>query len=201
MVFFKWIGDGEVCSRSVTFVLLIELFSFIFAFSISVLTFSGRRVCSLPGINYVLSTAGIAQWRLESIADCPMWFRNCELWTLHCDFEPVTCIYWQWQWDVRTVNWTVQFHSCILNQCNTFSESKVCSFCFLWWLVTVKFARVTGICSQWVGDDGVSFYFCFSKVMQSVWRSINYVLSMAGIAQWRLESIANCPVLFRNCEL
>ena len=42
----QWIGDCAECSWSVTCVLLIELFSFMHVFSISVLTFSAKRVWS-----------------------------------------------------------------------------------------------------------------------------------------------------------
>ena len=45
----QWIGDCAECSWSVTCVLLIELFSFMHIFSISVLTFCERRVCSFFG--------------------------------------------------------------------------------------------------------------------------------------------------------
>ena len=78
-------------------------------------------------------------------------------------------------------------------------SEEVCSRsvkCILWIGVCFAESGVAGIVFSFL-----SLYFCFSRVMQCVLRSINYVLWTAGIAHWRLESAANCPLWFRNCQL
>ena len=103
----QWIGDCAECSWSVTCVLLIELFSFMHAFSISVLTFSERRVCSFffcwwQSPNWKLLTERI---KFKSNARLPNWWGRCKL-------------------------WTVQLHSCILQPLSKCIERRLWSLAF-----------------------------------------------------------------------
>ena len=102
----QWIGDCAECSWSVTCVLLIEPFSFMHVFSISVLTFSEKRVWSTfrwwQSPNWKL----LIMWiKFKSNASLLNWWGRCNL-------------------------WTVQLHSCILQPFSDFIERRLWSLAF-----------------------------------------------------------------------